>query len=499
MPTTTTVLAPTTSAPTTTAAPQATTTTGPSPLALAVQLPATTVAPAATLPPTTPLTTAPAPITTTTTLAPTTTTTTTTTTLPPAVPTLRVATRDGDPSGPPGVGLFASGENYPCSLVTLEFAGQRLDQASVSGGAFRDSEGDVPGDAEPGIHTVTADCGGPVLASATFRVTDRAIHRPDLVTALPKPGDISLSLGDLAKSAGAALVTLPIIFFPFAVIEEVMDDHYEEIRGWFGLSGGAKDKVGWAAVPAFLAFMGVAAAVYTALDPTAGFNMSTLVIFVGLLAGLCLVVLSEGTPSLLYARRRRLRSPMRALPGSLVLALIVVGLSRLIHFHPGYAFGAVAGFYVAGQLQRRDEGRLKAAAVLSILTVSLLAWLAWAPVSEIASQADAGLGIVVLETALAATFMVGLETCLVLSLPIRFVNGGYVAGWNKWAWAGMFVLVFFPVVHIMFGGSQHTLVTDGVSRAVIIAVMAGFALFTVAFWGYFRFRPERPQQPRAMA
>ncbi len=44
----------------------------------------------------------------------------------------------------------------------------------------------------------------------------------------------------------------------------------------------------------------------------------------------------------------------------------------------------------------------------------------------------------------------------------------------------------------MFGGSQHTLITDGVSRVVIIAVMAGFALFTVAFWGYFRFRPERP-------
>jgi hypothetical protein len=412
---------------------------------------------------------------------------------------LRVSTRDGDSSGPPGVGLLASGENYPCSLVTLEFEGERLDQASVSQGVFRDSEADVPGDAEPGAHTITADCGGPALASATFRVIDRSIHRPDLVTALPKPGDISLSLGDLAKSAGVALVALPIIFFPFAVIEEVMDDHYEEILGWFGLSGGAKDKVGWAAIPAFLAFMGVAAGVYTALDPTVGLNMTTVVIFLGLLAALCLVVVSEGVPSILYARRRRLRAPMRALPGSLVLALVVVGLSRLINFHPGYAFGAVAGFYVAGQLQRRDQGRLKAAAVLSILTVSVLAWLAWAPVSELASEGNAGLGIVILETALAATFMVGLETCLVLSLPIRFVNGGYVAAWNKWAWAGMFVLVLFPVIHIMFGGSQHTLVTDGTSRAAIIAVMAGFVVFTVAFWGYFRFRPERPHHPRAVA
>ena len=312
------------------------------------------------------------------------------------------------------------------------------------------------------------------------------------MTALPKPGDVSFSLDDLAKSAGVALVALPIIFFPFAVIEEVMDDHYEEILGWFGLSGGAQDKVGWVAVPAFLAFMGVAAAVYTALDPTVGLNLNTVVIFVGLLLALCLVVLSEGTPSLIYARRHRLRAPMRALPGSLVLALIVVGLSRLIHFHPGYAFGAVAGFYVAGRLQERDQGRLKGAAVLSILAVSIVAWLAWAPVSDMASDGNASLGLVILETALAATFMVGLETCLVLSLPIRFVNGGYVAAWNKWAWAGMFVLVLLPVVHIMFGGSKHTLITDGVSRVVIIAVMTGFVVFTVAFWGYFRFRPERP-------
>ena len=247
---------------------------------VAVQLPTTTVAPAPPpRPPRQP------PTTTTTTTAPT--TTTTSTTLPPAAPTLRVTTRDGDPSGPPGVGLLIAGENYPCSRVTLEFAGERLGQASATDGAFRDDSTDVPGDADPGTHTLTADCGGPPLASATFRVTDRAIHRPDLVTALPKPGDVSFSLDDLAKSAGAALVTLPIIFFPFAVIEEVMDDHYEEILGWFGLCGGAKDKVGWAAVPAFLAFMGVAAAVYTALDPTAGLNMNTLVIFVGLLARAC--------------------------------------------------------------------------------------------------------------------------------------------------------------------------------------------------------------------
>src|SRR5205085_11734622 len=137
-------------------------------------------------------------------------------------PTLRVTTRDGKSSGPRGVGLLATGENYPCPRVTLEFAGERLDEASTTGGAFRNDDADVPGDAKPGTHTVTADCGGPTLASATFRVTDEAVHRPALVTTLPRPDDISFSPGDLAKSAGAALIAIPVIFFPFGVVEEVM-------------------------------------------------------------------------------------------------------------------------------------------------------------------------------------------------------------------------------------------------------------------------------------
>jgi hypothetical protein len=389
------------------------------------------------------------------------------------------------------VGLVVAGENYTCSRVSLEFSGDRLDETDVHGGAFRASGADVPGDARPGSHTVTADCGGPVLASAVFEVTDAAIHRPSLVTALPKPDDISFSLDDLAKSAGAALIAIPVIFFPFGVIEEVMDDNWEEIVGWFGIKAGVKEKVGWAGVPALVAFMGITAAFYTALDPTAGLNLATVAAYVGLLVGICAVVLSEGAPEVRFAGRHGLRAPMRALPGSLVIAFVVVALSRLIHFHPGYAFGAVAGFKIASELERREKGRLGAASVLAMLAVSLLAWVAWLPVSHMASAGNPSLGIVILEAALASTFMVGLETCLVLSLPIRFVHGGDVAAWNRWAWAGMFVIVLFPVIHIMFAGGTHTLVTKGVHPLVILGVTAAFALFTVGFWGYFRFRPER--------
>src|SRR5439155_13272979 len=98
---------------------------------------------------------------------------------------------------------------------------------------------------------------------------------------------------------------------------------------------------------------------------------------------------------------------------------------------------------------------------------------------------------------LATTFMAGVETSLILSLPIRFVPGGDVAAWSRWAWAGMFAVVAFPAIHFLFGGSQ-IVGSGGAHPVVILSVSIFFALFTVGFWAYFRFRPER-ERPPAMA
>ena len=138
------------------------------------------------------------------------------------------------------------------------------------------------------------------------------------------------------------------------------------------------------------------------------------------------------------------------------MALAVVVLSRLINFHPGYTFGAVAGFTIATELGRREKGRLGVWSILSIVGVALLAWVAWLPVHRMASAGDPSMGIVILETALVCTFMLGLETALVLALPIRFVHGGDVAEWNRWIWAATFALVAFPVLHILLADGNHT-------------------------------------------
>ena len=175
--------------------------------------------------------------------------------------------------------------------------------------------------------------------------------------------------------------------------------------------------------------------------PRPGLNMATVVVFVGLLIGLCLVVLSEGVP---VARSTPAatgcRAPMRALPGSLVVALVVVG--------------AVPPDPLPPRLRLRGRRRLlrgrraRAAAtragwrrpsVLSILAVSIVAWVAWAPVSEMASdgQPEPGHRRSWRRRWRARSWSAWRPAS---SCPCR--SGSSTAAtwprWNKWAWAGMF-------------------------------------------------------------
>lgn len=380
------------------------------------------------------------------------------------------------------------GTSYPCSRVTIEFGGDRLGTATLNGGRFHTTAFSAPGDARPGRTAVTARCSSALEASTTFLIVERAVHRNALVTGLPTPGEVSFSPGDVAKSAAAALVVLPFVFFPFALLEDVMAENQDVIRGWFGFRSRAKERVGWKALPAYAMFSAAAAFLYTWLQPSVGLDFPTLTVFVGILAALWIIVMSEGLMMQRFARRRRLRAPLQALPGSLLVALVVVVLSHLLHFHPGYAFGAVAGYEVAGQLGRRDSGRLAAGAILTIVAVSLAAWVAWEPVSRMAGGPAPGRGIVILETILATTFMVGLETAFVVALPIRFVHGGEVIAWSKGVWAALFGVVAFPTIHTLLTGGAKVVGPQGAHPLVFVVVTVAFALITIGFWAFFRFR-----------
>jgi len=126
-----------------------------------------------------------------------------------------------------------------CGTVYFFIDGQRLGSASPDAAGSVGRKGlSVPGDADTGHHDVTSSCrasGSPVLATAGFDVTEASVHRSALATSLPHTDQVDFGADQLLISALAVAGLLVLIAFPAELFNTTLEEHYGEVRGWFGL------------------------------------------------------------------------------------------------------------------------------------------------------------------------------------------------------------------------------------------------------------------------
>jgi hypothetical protein len=104
------------------------------------------------------------------------------------------------------------------------------------------------------------------------------------------------------------------------------------------------DEAFWRSPLGILAFILVSALLYGLLDPTFGIDLSSLATFMGLALGMIIMVLAFGIPMFIGARTQRIGLSVRALPGTLLVAIGCVVISRVADFQPGYMYGLIIGF-----------------------------------------------------------------------------------------------------------------------------------------------------------
>lgn len=462
------------------------------------------------------------------TLSETTTTTTSPTTaplepagLPPPPPgiTLDAVTARGERSGPPGIGVTVSGTGYPpggaralgvrhlaapglaqvgaaCGTVYVFVDRQRVGSTSPDdGGGIRKSGLSVPGDTAPGIHEVSASCsasGEPVLAASPFQVTEAAVHRSPLATALPQPDQVDFGFERLLLSALAVAGLLVLIAFPAELFNTTLEENYGEVRRWFRLRprpvAGRRHH---GAV--LLAFLLLSGPLWFAMQPSSGFDAATGLGALGLSLATAVVVFASDMPSVVHVRRRYgERATPIALPGALVIGIACVVLSRAVHFQPGYFYGLVGGLALSRSLARDESGRLAARTAALLLALSVVTWLAMMPVSAAAAESGKGLGIILVENILAGIFWAALDSLVIAMLPLRLLEGAKVVGWSRAAWAVLYAVTLLAFVHILLRPSTGYVSNTSASPTnVVIGLFVGFAVFSFAFWAYFRFRPTR--------
>ncbi len=282
--------------------------------------------------------------------------------------------------------------------------------------------------------------------------------------------------------------------FPSKLFNSTVEENYDEIRGWFRLPARAVDTASSVSRTAtFLGLSFVAAVVLGFLDPEFGFNLNSVVIVVGF--ALSLVVMSAGfsVPAAIAIHRQTGEwGKLNFLPGTLLVSIAMVLLSRLLNFQPGYFYGALAGVAFASALNGRTQGRLTAANWTWALAISVAAWFARMPVSDAAAQPDAALFWIGFEAFLVLTFLWGIESLVVAMLPMRFLDGPKVMAWSRPAWATLLVVGLFATIHVLLTPSAgyvgHT--TSEVTIGVLV-IFAVFGAMSVGLWAYFRYRPRR--------
>ena len=77
-------------------------------------------------------------------------------------------------------------------------------------------------------------------------------------------------------------------------------------------------------------------------------------------------------------------------------------------------------------------------------------------------------------------------------LPLRFMPGAVVYGWNRIVWGVLIALGLFGFAHVLLNPSAGYLAdTTRTSFFTLVILLIGFGLASVLFWAYFRFRPNR--------
>lgn len=311
---------------------------------------------------------------------------------------------------------------------------------------------------------------------------------------IPQPAQLGYDPTVVGQSLLLALLFLLLAAFPSQLLNKTLEEHHEEVSGWFAFGGrlGARIRDAlsrfWRRRSGLILFVVLSAVLYGFLSPQFGPTIESLASLIGILIGLAIVITAFEIPLLFFYRRMlNDRGRLQVQPLTIFVGIACVAISRIADFQPGYLYGLVVGYVFAQSLPIREEGRANALTAVWMLAISLVAWLAL-PLAESTFAAQPLLELAV-AAGLATIFIGGLEGLLFELVPLRFLRGETVFAWHRGLWAILFLAAAFTFAHILLTpatGYLGSTRTSPLLAAVILFVT--FGLFSVTFWAYFRFR-----------
>jgi hypothetical protein len=126
------------------------------------------------------------------------------------------------------------------------------------------------------------------------------------------------------------------------------------------------------------------------------------------------------------------------------------------------------------------------------MVLGLAAWFAWIPVEHAASKEGASSVTLILDSALAITFVSSLESIAFGLIPMTFLDGNDLFTWRKGVWAAMWGAALFWFSIVILNPALSTYGEVSGTRAIWFALLfSTLMVLALTTWGFFRVREAR--------
>jgi hypothetical protein len=344
----------------------------------------------------------------------------------------------------------------------------------------------------------------PVPVPVPPPVAPQSTSNPDRSTfaeRLLSPTQIDLSAENLGEGGLLALLLAALLYLPVTIFNKATEKNHETLKRWFERPRAwVAAAFGWlpfAGHPAMTLGLGVlaSAVLFSFIEPGFPTEPGAPEYLLGMVLGFALVSTVFFTTWRLIIRRLEPdgTGKWEIYPPFILLAAFLVVMARLAHFIPGVVLGTVAEYEPGKKLSTRTAGIRVATTYGVLILLGLGAWFAWVPVDHAASHEGASSLTLILDAALAITFVSALESVAFGLLPMTFLDGNDLFRWSKAIWGAMWgaAVVWFSIVilHPALSTYGHE-ISSG--RAVWFALLfSTLMVIAVSTWGFFRVRDAR--------
>jgi hypothetical protein len=315
---------------------------------------------------------------------------------------------------------------------------------------------------------------------------------------LLSPTQINLSAKNLGEDGLLVLLLAALLYLPVTIFDKATEKNHDTISRWMSRPHAAlvflMTPFRGHPVITLLAGVLLSTILYSFVEPGFPGEPGALYYAIGMLAGFALVsvVFFETWRAVLRKLEPHAHGHWVIYPPYVILAGLFVLFARLAHFIPGVVIGTVAEYEPAKPLSTRTAGIRVAVTYGALMVLGLAAWFAWIPVEHSASRAGASPLILMLDSALAITFVSALESVAFGLIPMTFLDGNDLYKWSKPLWLGMWgaALAWFTVVVLHPAlGTYHGL--SGSHAVWLVVLFSGLMVIAVTTWGFFRVRDAR--------